>query len=193
MNYVKLEEFPNYEIYEDGRIIRTEKLSKTDKALKRRELFPTKAKNGYRTVRLYNKDGVMKQFYLHRLIWEAFNGVIPKGLEVCHEDCNRENNMLSNLRLLTHIQNCRNPQSIKHYRTANQFIKGKYNKERLLKAQTKEYYQNLVRTYQRLKDEYGHCGIWMLMNEGHCGYPRAKKIVNEMEGKNGENQKYTTK
>lgn len=188
MDYAKLEDYPDYKIYKNGKIVRHRKKSKSGNTLKRRVITPTKAKNGYRTVRLMNKDGVMKQFYLHRLIWEAFNGVIPKGLEVCHEDCNRENNKLSNLRLLTHTQNCRNPQSIKHYRKANQFIKGKYNKERLLKAQTKEYYQNLVRTYQRLKDEYGHCGIWMLMHEGHCGYPRAKKIVNEMGGKNDENQ-----
>ena len=149
---------------------------------------PTKAKNGYRTVRLYNKDGVMKQFYLHRLIWEAFNGKIPPGLEVCHEDCNRENNMLSNLQLLTHTQNCRNPRSIQHYLAANQICKGKYNKERLLKAQTKEYHEELIRTYKRLVKKHGCCGIWLLMHEGHCGYPRAKRIVNEMEGKDDANR-----
>lgn len=191
MNYVILDEFPNYEIYENSKIIR-KKLSKNGKALKRRELFPTKAKNGYRTVRLYNKDGVMKQYYLHRLIWEAFNGEIPEGYEIDHLT-DRSDNNLEHLRMVSHKDNCNNPKSIERYRIANALDKGKFDRERLMKAQTKEYYQNLVRTYQRLKDEYGHCGIWMLMNEGHCGYPRAKKIVNEMEEKNGEIQKYTKK
>ena len=119
---------------------------------------------------------------------QLINGDIPEGLEVCHEDCNRDNNRLSNLRLLTHTQNCRNPQSIKHYRTANQLSKGKYNKERLLKAQTTEYEEELIRTYKRLVKEHGHCGVYMLMKSGHCGYPRAKRLVSEMENKNYANQ-----
>jgi len=31
----------------------------------------------------------------------------------------------------------------------------------------------------------------MLMKIGHCGYPRAKRIVNDMEGRNDVNQRYT--
>ena len=188
MDYTKLENYPDYKIYKNGKIVRHRKKSKNGNTLKRRVISPTKAKNGYRTVRLMNKDGVLKSFYLHRLIWQAFNGDIPEGLEVCHEDCNRDNNRLSNLRLLTHTQNCRNPQSIKHYRTANQLSKGKYNKERLLKAQTTEYEEELIRTYKRLVKEHGHCGVYMLMKEGHCGYPRAKRIVCEMECKTDANQ-----
>ena len=188
MDYAKLEDYPDYRIYKNGKIIRIRKKSKNGNTLKRRVISPTKAKNGYRAVRIKNKDGIQKSFYLHRLIWQAFNGNIPEGLEVCHEDCNRDNNRLSNLRLLTHTQNCRNPQSIKNYRTANQLSKGKYDKERLLKAQTKEYQEELIRTYKRLVREQGHCGVYMLMKEGHCGYPRAKRLVSEMEGKNDVNQ-----
>ena len=188
MNFVILEEYPSYEIYEDGRIIRIEKLSKNGKALQRRTITPTMAKNGYRTVRLYNKDGVMKQFYLHRLIWEAFNGEIPKSLEVCHEDCNRENNNLSNLQLLTHTQNCRNPQSIKHYRTANQLSKGKFDRDKMIAAQGQQNHDRLVQTYKRLVQERGQCGIWLLMKVGRCGYPRAKRIIEEMRGETAINQ-----
>jgi len=191
MNYAILEDYPDYKIFKNGKIVRLKRKSKNGNTLKRRVITPAKAKNGYRAVRIKNKDGVLKSFYLHRLIWMAFNGDIPKGLEVCHEDCNRDNNRLNNLRLLSHTQNCRNPQSIKHYRTANQLSKGKYDKERLLKAQTKEYHEELIRTYWMLVKEHGHCGIYMLMKKGHCGYPRAKRIVNELEGGNDVNQRYT--
>lgn len=186
MNYVILDEFPNYEIY-DGKIIRKEILSKTGKTLKRREIFPTKAKNGYRTVRLYNKDGVMKQFYLHRLIWMAFNGEIPEGYEIDHLEGDRIDNFLNRLRLVNHKINCNNPKSIERYKRANALDKGKFNRDKMIAAQGKRNYDRLVRTYKKLVKKYGHCGIWILMNEGHCGYPRAKRIVNEMGGKNDEN------
>lgn len=104
MDYAKLNDYPDYKIYKNGKIVRHRKKSKNGNTLKRRVICPTKAKNGYRTVRLMNKEGILKSFYLHRLIWEAFNGDIPEGLEVCHEDCNRDNNRLSNLRLLTHTE-----------------------------------------------------------------------------------------
>lgn len=44
----------------------------------------------------------------HRIIWEMFNGTIPKGMMVDHEDGNPFNNLLSNLRLATPGQNCMN-------------------------------------------------------------------------------------
>lgn len=188
MNYVKLKEFPGYEIYEDGKIIRTERLSKTGKALKRRELFPTKAKNGYRTVRLYNKDGVMKQFYLHRLIWEAFNGKIPEGYEIDHFSTDRSDNNLNHLRLVSHKDNCNNPKSIERYRESNALSKGKFNREKMIAAQGKRNHDRLVRTYKRLVKKHGYCGIWMLMKAGHCGYPRAKRIIIEMQNENDINQ-----
>lgn len=179
MNYVILDEFPNYEIYEDGKIIRTEKQSKTGKTLQRRELYPTKTKNGYRTVRLYNKDGMMKQFYLHRLIWEAFNGEIPEGYEIDHL-MDRTVNSLDHLRMVSHKDNCNNPKSIERYKRANALSAGKFNRDKMIAAKGKRNHDRLVRTYKRLVKMHGHCGIWKLMHEGHCGYPRAKMIVNEM-------------
>lgn len=187
MNYVKLDEYPNYEIYANSKIIRKEKISKSGKTLKKRELFPTKAKNGYRTVRIMNKDGVMKQFYLHRLIWMAFNGEIPEGYEIDHLT-DRNENSLNQLRMVNHKDNCNNPKSIERYKKSNALDKGKFNREKMIAAQGKKSHDRLVRVYKRLVKKHGHCGIWMLMHEGHCGYPRAKKIVNEMGGKNDENQ-----
>jgi len=185
MKFVTLNEYPNYEIHSNSKVFRIKKEANNGKILKRRELFPTRAKNGYRTVKLTNKDGKIKQLYLHRLVYMAFNGEIPPGLEVSHEDCNRSNNKLDNLKLLTHAQNCRNPESIKHYKAANQLSNGKFDRDRMIAAQGKEKHDRLIKTYQKLKEELdGHVGIWMLMKVGHCNYYRAKRIISEMESEN---------
>ena len=187
MNFVILEEYPYYQIYEDGRIIRIEKLSKNGKALQRRLITPTRAKNGYRTVRLYNKDGEMKQFYLHRLIWVAFKGKIPEGYEVDHL-VDRDVNELNLLRVVSHKENCNNPKSIERYKRANALGKGKFDRDKMIAAQGQQNHDRLVQTYKRLVQERGQCGIWLLMKVGRCGYPRAKRIIEEMRGETGINQ-----
>ena len=46
-----------------------------------------------------------KKRYLHTIVWEAFNGEIPAYLEVNHKDCNKLNNSLYNLEIITHQMN----------------------------------------------------------------------------------------
>lgn len=60
--------------------------------------------NGYLCVYLC-KDDARKCKLVHRLVWEAFNGEIPSGMEVNHIDENPSNPSLSNLNLLTHKEN----------------------------------------------------------------------------------------
>lgn len=43
--------------------------------------------------------------YVHRLVWLAFRGEIPKGLSINHIDFNTENNSISNLEAVSHSQN----------------------------------------------------------------------------------------
>ncbi len=38
---------------------------------------------------------------LHRMVWEAFNGLIPKGMVIDHINSDTRDNSLSNLRLVT--------------------------------------------------------------------------------------------
>lgn len=187
-----MEEFPQYEIYPSGKVIRIQKSSMNGKTLKRRELYPTKAKNGYMTVRLYRPNGTFKQFYLHRLIYMAFhNGDDITGLEIDHVNGLRSGkdedgvdaNALSNLRAVSHKQNCRNEVSRERYRRANSLDKGKFNRDKMIAAQGKERYKKLAITYKRLVKKHGYCGIMMLMKVGHCGYPRAKKLIAEMSEK----------
>lgn len=44
---------------------------------------------------------------MHRLVIEAFQGSIPKGLAVNHKDGNKKNNVLVNLEVVTYSQNIR--------------------------------------------------------------------------------------
>lgn len=87
-----------YEANENGQIRSLARNSTRGKILKPR------ANRGYFNVPLY-KDGRMKNVYVHRAIWEAFNGPIPEGYEINHKDENRQNNNLENLELLTHLEN----------------------------------------------------------------------------------------
>jgi hypothetical protein len=80
---------------------------------KERILKPYKAYNGYLLVNLW-KDGKKKNYRIHRLVYEAFVGIIPKWipteksdtkLEINHKDEKRDNNCLWNLELITQRQN----------------------------------------------------------------------------------------
>lgn len=60
--------------------------------------------NGYVTISL-KKDGKAFPRRLHRLVLENFIGPCPQGCEACHQDGNKKNNFLSNLRWDTHQNN----------------------------------------------------------------------------------------
>lgn len=45
---------------------------------------------------------------VHKLVYEAFKGEIPEGLEIDHIDRNKHNNSPDNLRVLTHKENMGN-------------------------------------------------------------------------------------
>ena len=62
-------------------------------------------KNGY--VMFSISQNGNKSLYVHRFVFETFNGEIPKGKEIDHRDANRKNNQISNLQLLTHKENIR--------------------------------------------------------------------------------------
>lgn len=59
---------------------------------------------GYRFVVLYN-GGVKRNFYIHRLVLEAFVGPCPPGMEACHCDGDPSNNHVGNLRWDTRKEN----------------------------------------------------------------------------------------
>lgn len=58
----------------------------------------------YMRVTLF-KDGVRHRSSIHRLVYEAFRGPIPRGMCVCHNDGDPGNNQIYNLRLDTQSGN----------------------------------------------------------------------------------------
>ena len=60
---------------------------------------------GYQGVRICNSDKKYKNHLVHRLVWEAFVGQIPEGMQVNHKDENKCNNSLENLEIMTQKQN----------------------------------------------------------------------------------------
>jgi hypothetical protein len=74
----------------------------------RNEDLPTQEFNGkkyrkYSGERYYSRGPNR----LHKIIWEYYNGEIPKGFDVHHKDENPENNEISNLELIDNIEHCR--------------------------------------------------------------------------------------
>lgn len=67
-----------------------------------------------------------KNMMAHRVLWEAFNGKIPKGMEIDHINNIRSENQLSNLRLCSHKENCNNPRSIENYKKHNKSVDRSY-------------------------------------------------------------------
>ena len=64
---------------------------------------PTK-RCGYYRIGLY-KNGKQLFKSVHRLVWEAFNGPIPKGMQVNHINEDKTDNRLENLNLMSPKEN----------------------------------------------------------------------------------------
>jgi hypothetical protein len=61
-------------------------------------------KNGYKRVTL-TKKGARRTVSVHRIVVEAFIGKIPAGLCIDHIDNRRDNNIVSNLRIVNYSFN----------------------------------------------------------------------------------------
>lgn len=89
-------EYPEYYATISGKIWS----SKRNKFLK-----PYKDRDGYLNVTISN-DYKTSNFRVHRLVYAAFNGVIPEGLHVNHINEVKTDNRLDNLNLMTAKENC---------------------------------------------------------------------------------------
>lgn len=94
----KFRQYDNYEVYEDGRIYSY----KSKKFLK-----PTTRKDGYQQVNLTDNEGKQKHYLVHRVVWESVTGEpIPEGYEINHRSEVKTSNMITNLELMSHKENC---------------------------------------------------------------------------------------
>jgi len=94
-----IEGYNDYEVDTEGNVYTLKKsngLKSKDGKLSNRLVA-----QGYHQVSLYYGAKLPKQLLVHRLVWEAFNGTIPKDMQIDHIDNNKTNNKLSNLQLLS--------------------------------------------------------------------------------------------
>ncbi len=179
--YVILPQYPHYRIYKDGRVVREEYTRfHGDKKI----LMPVKllkqhvGKNGYPALCVRDANDKVVKVYAHRLVWMAFKGAIPEGMEISHVNSVRLDCRLENLCIENHQSNMNNPVTLLRFRWSNSIKSGKYNKERLAKASTKEYEANAVKVYLLMSD----CGskpvkIMDYMAAAHVSFYRAKRII----------------
>ena len=67
-----------------------------------------KHKSGYSfcMVRKHGQNG-QKGYYVHRFVYECFNGIIPDGKVIDHVNNIKDDNRLCNLQLMTQQENCK--------------------------------------------------------------------------------------
>ena len=130
LNYEKevWKDIPEYEGYQASNLGRIKSLERID-ALghKRKEkiLKPSIDHKGYYRVCLY-KNSIGKRYYVHRLVWIAFNGTIPEDLQVNHINEIKSDNRLDNLNLMTAKENLN--YGSRNERSAKKQINGKKSK-----------------------------------------------------------------
>lgn len=131
MEYRILDEFPNYWIYEDGTIERHRldwknkekvKVMKGTLASNTNNSIHSKNTNGqYRQYKLTTKNNLQRFVYAHQLVCEAFYGPTPgPDYQVAHNDGNKDNNSMNNVRWATRLENGRD--------TTRQNLKARWSK-----------------------------------------------------------------
>jgi hypothetical protein len=141
--FKQIKEYPEYVINDKGIIKRNGKVRK-----------PTITPKGYLRIRLSNNN-VVKNFFVHRLVYETFIGDIPNGYYVNHIDENKQNNSIDNLNLMTNKENDNwGTRNSKIGRTSKQYILQKtldgtiinrYNSSRVIFKTTDYDYINVLR------------------------------------------------
>ena len=87
--------------------------------IKERILKPEILFDGYQRVCLCKK-GKKKHHRVATLVYEAFVGLVPEGMEIDHINGDNTDNRLNNLRVCTHKENCNNPITRDRQRRANE-------------------------------------------------------------------------
>ena len=101
-------------------------------------------------VRKHGQNG-QKNMFVHRFVWECFNGAILCDKVIDHINNNTEDNRLCNLQLVTQQENCKKSAKKRDYT----FVKYNHENKRCIKAinqSTEEvtYFNSMYAAQQRL-------------------------------------------
>ena len=97
-----------YEVSDLGRVRNSNGLIRKQK----------KDRYGYMVISM-SRDGVKKHPSVHRLVWEAFHGPIPDGMQIDHINTVRDDNRLENLRTVSPKDNQNNGLTLSNLTKAN--------------------------------------------------------------------------
>lgn len=99
-----------YEVSDLGRVRSSDRMSNSRAGSLRKQsgriIVGGTNSRGYRLCLLYPAEGKRKTVYFHHLVLKAFVGEPLPGQEACHNDGDKQNNRLDNLRWDTHVSNC---------------------------------------------------------------------------------------
>jgi len=101
--------FKQYFEYRDGELYYKAKTSPSS-SINVGDKVGGKANDGYSRVQLFGK-----KYLVHRVIWEMFNGEIPKGKVIDHINNNSSDNRIENLQCITQTQNAQRIRTDKGY------------------------------------------------------------------------------
>ena len=71
-----------------------------------------------------------KGYFIHRFVWECFNGLIREGMVKDHINHQREDNRLCNLKVMTQKENCKKSAKNRDYA----FVKINHKNRKYVKA-----------------------------------------------------------
>lgn len=136
-----------YQVSDLGRVksldsIRTDSIGR--KKFNKGQLLNAHTQKGRKRKVVYlTHKSEKKTVFVHKLVMQAFVGAPPAGMEVCHNDGDEGNNVLTNLRYDTKSEN-----QIDIYRYGSKSSAGKLTPEQVLEIRellaSGEYYQKEI-------------------------------------------------
>ena len=142
--WVAIPGFKGYMVSNFGRV----KSLNYNKTGKEGMLATLKTNCGYLRVNL-QKDNKSRHVSVHRIVWEAFNGPIPPGMQINHIDEDKTNNNLDNLELVTPTENL-------NYGTRNKRA-GKSNSKTILQYSLSG---DFIKEWESATSIMDECGYW---------------------------------
>ncbi len=100
-----IKDFPKYQVSRGGVIRSFHETLTPQHGPRGRVLKGGHDKDGYRRFTLVRSDGKVRSVKLAQIVADTFIGPKPKGLVICHEDGNIENNSAKNLQYKTQKEN----------------------------------------------------------------------------------------